>query len=100
MWWAEVYPAIAGIVMGVLAAIVTFFPPAKPVTKGLWCALFVVLGGTAAVAVFYTQHLAHEADLEQQRKDSERDQRLEYMKGQLDAVVLLGTGRHMGCRAE
>jgi hypothetical protein len=95
-----VYPGAIGLGIGVLAIVVTFFPPAKRGWKHAVLAIFGVLTLTAIAATFASQYLAYQDKLARQTADSERDQRLEYMKGQLDAMVRLGAPQEETKRVE
>jgi hypothetical protein len=87
---ARILPGIAGLLLAVGAAIVTLKPPQTDGAKWAWMAAFAVLGLMAIGATLYGEHLRYEEDLERQRVDGQRDQRLEYLKGQLDAMLHMG----------
>jgi hypothetical protein len=87
---ARILPGVAGLLLAVAAAIVTLKPPQTDGAKWAWMVAFAVLGLMAIGATLYGEHLRYEEDLERQRVDGQRDQRLEYLRGQLDAMLRMG----------
>src|SRR3989442_1000022 len=97
---ARILPGIAGLLLAVGAAIVTLKPPRGDRGKWAWITFFTVLGLVAIGATLYGEHLRYEEDLQRQHVDAERDQRLEYMKGQVDALVRQGSPQEETKRIE
>jgi hypothetical protein len=55
--WIFIFPAIVGIISGVLAVIVTLEPPESTVSKKIWIFLFVLLAILTFLGIIWQQKI-------------------------------------------
>jgi hypothetical protein len=93
----DIWIGVVSILMTIIGAIISTWPPQTKRAKGLYCGIFVFLGGFSVVLIILQSNqveaqqksIQDKSDLREKELRGKLDQSLlsqEYMRGQLDSI--------------